>query len=115
MPISYSAAGLPAAAAARNAGPPIPGGNAFAGCAVAGAAGCAGAAMFIGAGIEPVVSADGVGAIRAGVGMGATSGAVEVCLAGGDVGVAGWGATAAAGAAGGGAGATGSATLRGSG
>ena len=36
MPISYSAAGLPAAAAARSAGPPIPRGSAFAGCGAAG-------------------------------------------------------------------------------
>ena len=32
--------------------------------------------------MDPVVSADGVGAIRAGVGMGATSGSAAVCLAG---------------------------------
>ena len=41
-----------------------------------------GVAMVMGPGMDPVVSADGVGAIRAGVGMGATSGSAAVCLGG---------------------------------
>src|SRR5204862_3705778 len=118
MPISYSAAGLPVAAAARSAGPPMAVGSAFAGCAAGGIADCVGAAMLIGPGIELVASADGVGAIRLGVGVGAiklgvgvgaTSGSVAVCRVAAGAGVAG---TAGAAAAGGRAGAIGSASLR---
>src|SRR5438270_10744161 len=97
MPISNSAAGLPAAAAARNAGPPIPAGNAFAGCAAEGTVACVGAAMFSGPGIELVASAGG-GAIRLDVGVGPTSDSVAIWR-GGAAGGAGGAAAAAVGAA----------------
>src|SRR2546421_8615929 len=117
MPISYSAAGLPAVAAARNAGPPIDAGSAF-DCGACGAVAAIGAgacaAMFSGGLTEPVTSAagaadgagcggtggaTGVGAIRLTLGVGATSGSAPDWRVGTGAGAGAAGSVAAAAAA----------------
>src|SRR5882757_7608886 len=97
-PISYSAAGFPAAPAVRSAGPPIEAGSLsvrLAVCVAAGAAGVGTAVISKGGLTEPVGSlagagwaagtaraATGIGAMRLAVGAGATNGSVDVCAPG---------------------------------